>query len=138
MFYLKFGAGIKHDVLDMPMNVFHPRHQPGDRVIMLNSLPLVTCRWIWDLCISDNNKTFSLVFEYLNHFYILEILTSYIQDTEKYDNKSLSGHHSSLRGVDMFEFALFRHLLTCCSLLLHPQAGHVFSIFPFLDVHLVL
>ena len=38
--YLDPGAGVKHDVLDGPLDVLGPGHQPRDLVVMANLLPL--------------------------------------------------------------------------------------------------
>ena len=38
--YLDPGAGVQHDVLDGPLDVLRPGHQPRDLVVMANLLPL--------------------------------------------------------------------------------------------------
>ena len=42
--YLDPRAGVQHDVLDGPLNVLGPRHQPSHLVVMTNLFPLCAGR----------------------------------------------------------------------------------------------
>lgn len=71
--YLKFGAGFEHDVLEVSLEVLHPRGQTGHCVVILHLPPLVIHRGHWYLSVSGKaTKTlyFKLIaFRSLIHFW---------------------------------------------------------------------